>query len=82
MKYINIRDDYNIFIPNSFTPNDDGINDVFQIKGSGLSEEGFLINIYDRWGKIIYTSKDINSSWDGKVNEKKLVMVFTFIKLK
>ena len=72
IKYINIRDDYNIFIPNSFTPNNDGINDVFQIKGSGLSEEGFLINIYDRWGKIIYTSKDINSSWDGKVNDNKV----------
>jgi gliding motility-associated-like protein len=71
LKYIDIRDDYNIFIPNTFTPNDDGLNDVFQVKATGVSLSGFTMDIFDRWGNLVYTSKDITVGWDGKESGKK-----------
>lgn len=59
-----------IFIPTGFTPNEDGINDVFKIEGAGLSEgvlRSFSIVIYDRWGKEVFRSTDPTFTWDGKI---------------
>ncbi len=52
-----------IFIPNSFTPNADGLNDVFKIYGNSLLE--VKTEIFDRWGKLLFTSNNIEQSWDG-----------------
>ena len=56
-------DDPNIEIPNVFTPNGDGFNDFFEIQSDELVF--FELEIYDRWGKQVYKSNDINSNWDG-----------------
>jgi len=66
-KVITVEEDVNVFIPNSFTPNDDGINDLFYIKGVGLKTEGYHMEIYDRWGTLLFTSRDINKGWDGTI---------------
>ncbi len=63
--WVIVRPDATFYIPNSFTPNYDGINDVFKVYGMGILE--FEISIYDRWGKMIYTSKNMNEGWDGKI---------------
>ncbi|MEX1188820.1 MAG: PKD domain-containing protein, partial [Bacteroidia bacterium] len=55
---------YRIYIPNSFSPNDDGTNDFFRPYGEGLSS--FEIKIWNRWGQQIYASFDIENGWDGK----------------
>ena len=52
-----------IFAPNAFTPNGDGTNDVFQIKLTYVNQ--FLLEIFDRWGEILFTSRDPNIGWDG-----------------
>ncbi len=52
-----------LFIPNSFTPNGDGFNDLFKAVGQDLTE--FELLIFNRWGQLIYESTDINESWDG-----------------
>ena len=65
--FLEIKDDMNVFIPNSFTPNNDGINDVFQVKGIGFKSESFFIEIFDRWGRSVYTSKDVTKGWDGTI---------------
>ncbi len=64
--WVIVRPDGTFYMPNSFTPNDDGLNDVFKAYSIGVQE--FEMNIYDRWGKIIFTSKNINDGWDGKIN--------------
>jgi gliding motility-associated-like protein len=51
-----------VFIPNAFTPNGDGINDIFYIRGN---INIIVFSIYNRWGENIFTSRNVNSGWDG-----------------
>ena len=67
-----IKEDFTLYRPKCFTPNEDGLNDVFDIKGIGIIE--FKLTIYNRWGEIIYYSEDLNEKWNGKLkNTGKLV---------
>ena len=65
-----VRDDSTaIAIPNAFTPNGDGLNDVFRILLSpnlGISE----CRVFNRWGSIIFESKDVSNCWDGSFEGK------------
>ena len=67
---IMVKTDVTLYIPKSFTPNEDDINDVFKIYGKGISK--FEIIIYNRWGEVIHTSDDINNAWDGKTKNKEI----------
>ncbi len=52
-------------VPNAFSPNGDGINDVFQIiilDGNGISGN---MKIFNRWGEMIFETADITKGWDG-----------------
>lgn len=61
------RCDYPVYIPNSFTPNHDGLNDVFKLPE--LNDQHLLyLNIYNRYGNLIFTTKDAGKGWDGTVN--------------
>lgn len=53
------------FIPTAFSPNGDGLNDRLEVVGSEL--KSFEIQIFDRWGRMIYMGNQMNA-WDGKVN--------------
>ena len=55
---------YVLFIPNAFTPNGDGVNDLFTVIGYGM--EYLELTVYDRWGQQIYTARGIEQvQWDG-----------------
>ena len=56
------------YIPNSFSPNGDGVNDVFNIYSHGISPDNFEMLIFDRWGNKIFTSRDLKVGWNGAVN--------------
>lgn len=68
---ITIESDFNFHIPNAFTPNGDGINDVFFGYGYGGITE-YQIWIFDRWGILMFTSVDVNEAWDGTYNNQPL----------
>lgn len=59
-----------LFIPNAFSPNNDGINDVFQVYTFG--DKDYKLSIFDRWGAVIFISRDIRQGWDGTRNGKEL----------
>lgn len=61
-----IEPDFVFYIPNSFTPDADGINDTFT--GKGIFIKNFEMTIFDRWGNLIFFSDEINKPWDGKIN--------------
>ncbi len=69
---ITIIDDLVIFIPNGFTPDGDGLNDVFKPSGRGYSMNGYEMNIYDRWGQLVFNSSVFEKGWDGKIRGTKL----------
>lgn len=52
-----------IYVPNTFTPNGDSMNEIFIVQGRFISTFNMLI--YDRWGKPIFESKDLNDGWNG-----------------
>ena len=53
-----------LFVPSCFTPNGDGVNDFFFVAGQNILDYEFFL--YNRWGELIYTSKNIYEQWDGK----------------
>jgi gliding motility-associated-like protein len=59
-----------VFVPNAFTPNGDGQNDVFMVMGNKLDE--FTMVIYNRWGEKVFESQDANMGWDGTFEGKEL----------
>lgn len=61
--YAEVVPPLSIYIPNAFTPNGDGINDGFQVKGEGIRD--FHIYIYNRWGEVIFESTNPKQAWDG-----------------
>ena len=54
---------FNLYIPNAFTPNGDQLNDTFTAKGGRLTSYSMLI--YNEWGELLYETDDINAPWDG-----------------
>ncbi len=57
--------DYTIYVPNAFTPNGDGNNDLFEIYGKVKSLEFLHVQIFNRWGEKVFESYDHSFSWDG-----------------
>jgi gliding motility-associated-like protein len=56
-----------VLLPNAFSPNGDGLNDVFGIIKHLNIEKLNYLKVYDRWGAELYTTTDINGKWDGKI---------------
>ena len=63
-KPITIKEELYIYIPNSFTPDDDEHNCYFS--GSFIGLKSLEISIYNRWGELIFEAADLNFEWDGK----------------
>jgi len=65
-QYLRIVPELIFYIPNSFTPNNDEFNKFFlPIITSGFIPDSYNLRIYDRWGGLLFHSKDINIGWDG-----------------
>jgi gliding motility-associated-like protein len=62
-----IDPDATLFVPNAFTPNGDGVNDVFLPVGVGIDPDHFEMWIFDRWGNMIFYTDNFAKGWDGKV---------------
>ena len=66
-----------LFIPNSFTPNNDGINDVFKPVSNGHVDD-FDFRVYDRWGTLIFQTNNLDEGWDGRLRNN-IVMIDVFV---
>ena len=66
MHRITMYYDFVLYVPNAFTPNDDGDNDQLGPQGLRMEEyKSYSFYIYNQWGEIIFETEDINEWWDG-----------------
>jgi gliding motility-associated-like protein len=65
-----VCDDPSVFIPNAFSPNGDGNNDVLVVRGKMIKEMTF--RVFDRWGELIFETHERGIGWDGTYKGKKL----------
>jgi gliding motility-associated-like protein len=60
-----------LYVPNAFSPNGDGLNDTWNIPALRAYPE-YEIQVFNRWGQAVYTSKDISKPWNGRLKDKDL----------
>jgi gliding motility-associated-like protein len=65
---INLNSESEVFVPNTFTPNNDGKNDVFRVRGPAYGK--FYFAVYNRWGQLLYETNDPAQGWDGTFSGK------------
>lgn len=64
-----VDEEIDLYIPNSFTPDYDGINDVWLFKGSGYNNLVFNTKIFNRWGELMFESNDPEEAWTGNYRD-------------
>jgi gliding motility-associated-like protein len=65
-RYVQIIHNIAFYVPNAFTPGENGVNDTFGPTGVGIQEIKFYV--YDRWGKLVFYSNHLDKKWDGRIN--------------
>jgi gliding motility-associated-like protein len=63
---IDLKKDW--FIPSAFSPNNDGHNDVLYLRGYGI--KSFSLQVFDRWGAMVFKTEDLSNGWDGNYQSK------------
>jgi gliding motility-associated-like protein len=61
-----IQDPYLLYIPNAFTPNNNGVNEIFLPKGRGVDFQNYQMKIYNRYGHLVFETNHFLSGWNGK----------------
>lgn len=65
---VGIYEDTWIYIPSSFTPNGDGLNDIFRPVISNVDVDDYSLEIFNRWGEAVFQTTDIDKGWNGSVS--------------
>ncbi len=63
---VTIKPGWSFYIPNAFTPDEDGLNPVFSGRGENISE--YSLMIFNRWGNLVFETKNVSNGWNGKMN--------------
>ena len=71
IKTIIVQPEITLWAPTAFSPDGDGINDIFFLSGYGIDTATFHLTIFDRWGEPIFESKNMYEGWNGLVNGNK-----------
>ncbi len=64
-KIIRLEQKQHLFIPTAFSPNEDFLNDAFNMESCGIDTSSFSIEIYNRWSNLVYESSDLEFQWTG-----------------
>lgn len=71
-KQVKIESVVNLYIPNSFTPNGDHTNDTWGVSIEGHDPDDYQLEVYNRWGELIWQTKNPHEHWDGTCHGKKV----------
>ena len=67
---VHIKPDLRVYVPNTFTPNNDFINDVFQPIVTGASK--YKLTVFNRWGDIVFETENVDAAWNGSPSNQNL----------
>ncbi len=77
--FVEIEEDLLIFVPNSFTPDGNELNNTWNIVASGIDIMDFKVLIFNRWGQVVWESNDASVGWDGTyMNQKVKSDIYTW----
>jgi gliding motility-associated-like protein len=62
--FVRVEDIFSFYVPNAFSPNNDGVNDFFA--GYGIAVKSYVMRIYNRWGELIFKTNQPEKPWDGR----------------
>ncbi|MBU2019278.1 MAG: gliding motility-associated C-terminal domain-containing protein [Bacteroidetes bacterium] len=72
-KEVSLIEDVIFYIPNSFTPDGNSVNNEFMpVLSSGMDKDTYVLRIYNRWGEVLFESRDVNVGWDGTYSQNRL----------
>jgi len=60
-----MQEHYGFYLPNAFSPNGDEVNDIYLVEGHAVDMQFYSIDIYDRWGNLMFSSNDMSEGWNG-----------------
>jgi len=66
---VNVTHIHEFIVPNAFTPNGDGLNDLFQFFTKGI-QKITAVKVFDRWGELVYNGDGNETGWDGTYKGK------------
>lgn len=66
MRTVRVFPELAFFVPNAFSPNGDNKNNIFKPKGAYFQKKTYLMQIFNRWGQLVFETTDYNQGWDGK----------------
>ncbi|MBI3512381.1 MAG: gliding motility-associated C-terminal domain-containing protein [Bacteroidetes bacterium] len=80
MNCLMIKPYYSIYVPNAFTPNGDGMNDIFLPVGNDVDPDYYELTIYDRWGNLLFKTNSWGEGWNGTVKGgSKIAQIDTYV---
>jgi gliding motility-associated-like protein len=65
-RYVEVDPLYTFYIPNAFTPDGDGLNDTWGPSGANFEVESYNVQVYDRWGKLVWQTDNPDRQWNGR----------------
>lgn len=78
-QFVTVEVPYFYYVPNSFTPNGDGINDFFYTSGEGVDPENYEMYLYNRMGNLIFKSVTPYDYWDGRTLDGTLAAAGVYV---
>ena len=77
---VSVEKPYALYSPNAFSPDGDGLNDFFSVSGQGIND--IQVEIFNRWGQMVFKSYSTEDKWDGTIRGKDLPTVTYVYKIK
>ena len=62
--------EFHLYVPNAFTPDNDGVNDAFHPMGSGFEGDLYTFSVFNRWGEVVFATDDPELPWIGQNNQR------------
>lgn len=70
VRTIEVMDEFLVFVPTAFTPDGDGVNEQLFVLGDDIDTQAFVLNIFNRWGQMVFSTEDRSIGWDGTFGGK------------